>query len=60
MLQAIHEKGLLNAEEGYTVDQLIDEFMVFFVAGTDTTAHLMAMCFYYLSLYPKYQRAMRK
>lgn len=59
VLQAIYERGLLNAEDGYTVEQLIDEFMVFFVAGTDTTAHLMTMCFYYLSLYPKHQETLR-
>jgi cytochrome P450 len=59
VLQAIHERGLLNAEDGYTVEQLIDEFMVFFVAGTDTTAHLMTMCFYYLALYPAHQDALR-
>jgi len=33
--------------------------MGFFVAGTDTTAHLMTMCFYYLSLYPQHQDALR-
>jgi cytochrome P450 len=54
-LQSIKEKGLLNTEEGYSLEQLIDEFMGFFVAGTDTTAHLMTMCFYYLSLYPEHQ-----
>lgn len=59
VLHAIHERGLLNTEDGYTVGQLIDEFMVFFVAGTDTTAHLMTMCFYYLSLYPKHQESLR-
>lgn len=60
MLHAIQEKGLLNTEEGYNIDQLIEEFMIFFVAGTDTTSHLMTMCFYYLSLYPNFQDQLRE
>jgi cytochrome P450 family 4 subfamily V len=34
--------------------------MGFFMAGTDTTAHLMTMCFYYLALYQNHQDSLRK
>jgi cytochrome P450 len=33
----------------------MEEFSGMYVAGTDTTSHLMTMCFYYLSIYPNVQ-----
>ncbi len=34
--------------------------MGFFVAGTETTAQLMSMCFYYMSFYAEHQKSLRE
>lgn len=38
------------------MDELLSEFMTFFFAGVDTTSHLIAMCFYYLTTQPGIQK----
>jgi len=55
------DKGYLNGKDELyiTTDELIDEFFTFYIGGMDTTAHLMAMCFYYLSIYPETQEKLR-
>lgn len=40
-------------EERYTDDDIIDEFVTFFFAGMDTTAHLVAMALYSLCAHPE-------
>jgi cytochrome P450 len=60
MLEVIKEKGFLGSEDGYDMPSLIEEFMGFFVAGVDTTSHLLAMSFYYLSIYPEWQQKLRE
>lgn len=52
---------LLDCEkkgEGLSEDELIDEFLTFFVAGMDTTAHLLTAATYYLEKNPKYRDAL--
>ena len=44
--------------EGLSEDELIDEFLTFFVAGMDTTAHLLTAATYYLEKNPKYLSAL--
>mgnify|MGYP002349984772 CR=1 FL=1 len=57
MLTVFWEKGMLN--EGneqdpnkYTKDELMGEFIVFFGAGTDTTANSVNLMLHYLSEKP--------
>lgn len=49
------DRKLIDTEEGLTKEQLIEEFLTLFIAGTDTTSHLMGMMFYYLSINPAIQ-----
>jgi len=52
--------GLFDHVEKYTSDDhfsdsdIVDEFITFFSAGMDTTAHLVSLSLYYLTLHPKY------
>lgn len=43
-----------------TTEELIEEWFTFFVGGMDTTAHLMAMSLYYLSVHQEIQDKLRK
>lgn len=36
-----------------SLDQIINEFMTFYVAGMDTTGHLCGMAVWYLTQYPE-------
>ncbi len=54
------DKKLIDTEEGLTKEQLIEEFLTLFIAGTDTTSHLMGMLFYYLSVHLDVQDKLRK
>ena len=60
MLEIIKEQGILGKDGEYDMDQLVQEFMGFFVAGVDTTSQLLVMSFYYLSQYPQWQQILRK
>lgn len=60
VLRGIRDEKLFEGKEGYTLDGLVEEFLGFFVAGTETTGHLITMCFYYLSFYPQYQKVLRE
>ncbi len=52
--------GLFDYVEKYTNEEhfsdkdIVDEFITFFSAGMDTTAHLVSLGLYYLTVYPKY------
>lgn len=53
-------EALLEANDGseqgkFTPQEIIDEFVTFFVAGMDTTAHLVGMAVYHLSQNPQYK-----
>lgn len=37
-----------NPEEGFKVHEISSEIATFFVAGTDTTGHVIAICSYYI------------
>ena len=56
-IKYIKEKGYLDSdkETHLTSSELLDEFFTFFIGGMDTTAHLLHMCLYYMSIYPEYQ-----
>lgn len=60
MLKILKEKNLIETEQGLTKDQLIEEFLTLFIAGTDTTSHLMGMMFYYLAINPYIQKRLRE
>jgi len=47
--KSISKEGSIN-ELSY--NDLVDEFITFYLAGMDTTGHLIAMIIYYLSVYP--------
>jgi cytochrome P450 len=53
MLQLLLENQISGAEDKFSDDEIIDEFMTFFVAGMDTTAHLITMTTYLLSQNPE-------
>jgi cytochrome P450 len=53
------ERNLIDTEEGLSKGQLIEEFLTLFIAGTDTTSHLMGMLLYYLSTNPDVQARLR-
>ena len=42
-----------HLEDVYSADDLLDEFKIFMVAGTDTTSHLLQMMIYYVSKHPE-------
>lgn len=54
LLEFTNEEGKINDEE------IIDQFTTFFVAGMDTTGHLVTMAVYYLDKYPEYLAKMRE
>ena len=54
LLEFTDEEGKIKDEE------IIDQFTTFFVAGMDTTGHLVTMAVYYLDKYPEYQAKMRE
>ena len=41
-----------NPEDRYTDEDIINEFVTFFIAGMDTTGHLVTMALYCLHRYP--------
>lgn len=42
------------------LDEMIHQFITFFFAGTDTTAHLILWMLYNLALYPEIQEEIRE
>jgi len=48
LVQLLLGKQAEGGENAITDEEIIDEFMTFFLAGMDTTAHLMSMTLYYL------------
>ena len=50
LLEEVDENGLKLTEE-----EVLHQFMTFFLAGMDTTAHLAGIVTYYLCTYPKYK-----
>ena len=49
-----------NASQRFSDDEIIDEFITFFVAGMDTTGHLISMVIYNLHQYPQYLDDLQK
>jgi len=48
-----------NGEEGKMTDEgIIDQFLTFFMAGMDTTGHLVTMAAYFLEKYPDFKKKM--
>ena len=43
----------------YSEDDLINEFITFLIAGTDSTAHLLMMMIYLLHDHPEIQKKLR-
>jgi len=46
---------LLNSADNVNDEEIIDQFISFFVAGMDTTSHLLTMVIYYLDKYPQHK-----
>lgn len=44
----------------YTESDICEEFLIFYQAGTDTTAHLMTMMVYYIAMNPDVEQKLRK
>jgi len=40
--------------------EIVDEFATFFIAGMDTTGHLLTMVLYYLDKYPAYKQKVKE
>jgi len=51
-----------NQESAYALndEEIIDEFVSFFLAGMDTTGHLLTMISYNLALHPQYLETLRE
>jgi len=60
LLQLLLEKQIQGDEDAFTDADIINEFMTFFVAGMDTTAHLISMTTYYLSQNPNIKNQVLK
>jgi len=45
---------LYKDEEHFNDKDIVDEFITFFLAGMDTTAHLVSMSLYYFTQHPQY------
>jgi len=67
--QMTQEKDLLdllldlqqtNAEDAIPDEEIIDEFVSFFLAGMDTTGHLMTMMTYNICTHPQYLDTVRE
>eukprot|EP01017_Pseudomicrothorax_dubius_P038016 TRINITY_DN5642_c0_g1_i5.p1 TRINITY_DN5642_c0_g1~~TRINITY_DN5642_c0_g1_i5.p1 ORF type:complete len:276 (-),score=89.47 TRINITY_DN5642_c0_g1_i5:93-920(-) len=54
LLDFLLEYNEKNKEEALTDDEIIDTFTTLFLAGMDTTGHLLNMAVYYLIKYPHY------
>ena len=49
-----------DAEHRYSDEDIINEFITFFVAGMDTTGHLIGMSIYNLTQYPEYLQELKE
>jgi len=51
-----------NSNEGFlTTEEIIDEFLTFYIAGTDTTSHLLTFAIYNLTQDPKaYEKTLQE
>ncbi|EAR99512.2 cytochrome P450 family monooxygenase (macronuclear) [Tetrahymena thermophila SB210] len=51
----IESKGIskIESEESITIDQIIEEFVTFQVAGLDSSGHTLGMVLYYLCIFPE-------
>lgn len=45
-----------NLLDELSLEEIISEFMTFYVAGMDTTGHLCGMAVYYLTQYPEIKK----
>lgn len=50
-----HQEENQNDGDNLTDEDIIDEFLTFFSAGTDTLAHLLTMAVFHLGKYPEYE-----
>ena len=58
LLQILWEKS--KTEKGLSERELVANFIVFFIAGMDTTGHTVAMVVYFLSQYPEVKEKVLK
>ena len=56
LLLLLIEKQKEGGDNFISDDEIIDQFFIFFIAGMDTTAHLVAMMTYNLTQSPEYRR----
>jgi len=50
----------LDAESRFTDKEIVDEFITFFVAGMDTTGHMVGMILYDLTKHPEHLKTLEK
>jgi len=56
----IETQKKLNKEEAFSDEDIVNEFITFFVAGMDTTGHSISMALYELNKHPEYYAKVRK
>lgn len=56
----LETQNLTDPEMRFTDKEIVDEFITFFIAGMDTTGHLVAMVLYDLSQHPEHFQAVEK
>lgn len=55
LIDILLEQGEKTSGDGFTTQEIIDEFITFFGAGMDTTGHVIAMMAYFLAVNPQYK-----
>jgi len=61
LIDLFYKQGQQDLKEGFTMEEIVDEFITFFVAGMDTTGHLITMMsYYYLKMSPNCQEKLLK
>ena len=53
------EKQIKIEEMRMNEEEIIQNFLTFFFAGSDTSAHGALLCLYFLSEYPEFQEKVR-
>jgi len=56
----LETQNLPNPEDRFSDEDIVNEFATFFIAGMDTTGHLITMALYLLSKNPQYIEPLKK
>lgn len=55
MIEIFFQQRRLNKDDALSNEEIVNEFSTFFLAGMDTTGHLLTMATYYLHFNPSYK-----